>query len=91
MDLNEKIGERIGERIRRARQRLGWNQSELARQLGKPRQHLSLLEQGKQIPTARLLIDLAETLEVSTDYLLGRGKAEDEEEAHPALVGVGQG
>ena len=38
MDINELIGERISQ----ARTRRGWNQSELARRLGKPRQHLSL-------------------------------------------------
>jgi transcriptional regulator with XRE-family HTH domain len=68
MDINELIGERIYQ----ARTRRGWNQSELARQLGKPRQHLSQIEQGKQQPRAELLIDLATVLGVSTDYLLGR-------------------
>jgi len=68
MDINELIGERIY----RARTRRGWNQSELARQLGKPRQHLSQIEQGKQQPRAELLIEIATVLGVSTDYLLGR-------------------
>jgi len=67
MDINELIGERISQ----ARTRRGWNQSELARRLGKPRQHLSQIEQGKQQPRAELLIDLATVLGVSTDYLLG--------------------
>jgi ribosome-binding protein aMBF1 (putative translation factor) len=62
----------IGERIAHARIRRGWNQSELARRLGKPRQHLSQIEQGKQQPRAELLVDLATVLGVSTDYLLGR-------------------
>src|ERR671930_2194661 len=68
MDINELIGERICQ----ARTRRGWNQSELARRLGKPRQHLSQIEQGKQQPRAELLIELATVLGVSTDYLLGR-------------------
>ena len=68
MDINELIGERISQ----ARARHGWNQSELARRLGKPRQHLSQIEQGKQQPRAELLIELATVLGVSTDYLLGR-------------------
>jgi transcriptional regulator with XRE-family HTH domain len=72
MDINELIGERISQ----ARTRHGWNQSELARRLGKPRQHLSQIEQGKQQPRAELLIELATVLGVSTDYLLGR--ADDE-------------
>jgi putative transcriptional regulator len=68
MDINELIGERISQ----ARTRRGWNQSELARQLGKPRQHISQIEQGKQQPRAELLIEIATVLGVSTDYLLGR-------------------
>src|SRR5260370_34522941 len=72
MDINELIGERIAQ----ARTRRGWNQSELARRLGKPRQHLSQIEQGKQQPRAELLIDLATVLGVSTDYLLGRAQHE---------------
>jgi transcriptional regulator with XRE-family HTH domain len=68
MDINALIGERILQ----ARTRRGWNQSELARQLCKPRQHISMIEQGKQQPRAELLIDLANVLGVSTDYLLGR-------------------
>ena len=72
MDINEVIGERISQ----ARARHGWNQSELARRVDKPRQHLSQIEQGKQQPRAELLIELATVLGVSTDYLLGR--VEDE-------------
>ena len=68
MDMNELIGERISQ----ARTRRGWNQSELARRLGKPRQHLSQIEQGKQQPRAELLVEIATVLGVSTDYLLGR-------------------
>jgi transcriptional regulator with XRE-family HTH domain len=68
MDINEIIGERIAQ----ARARHGWNQSELARRVGKPRQHLSQIEQGKQQPRVELLIELATVLGVSTDYLLGR-------------------
>jgi transcriptional regulator with XRE-family HTH domain len=76
MDINELIGERIAH----ARTKRGWNQSELARRVGKPRQHLSLIEQGKQQPRAELLVDFATVLGVSTDYLLGR----TQEEPQPA-------
>ena len=57
MDINELIGERLTRAHRR-----GWNQSELARRLGKPRQHLSQIEQGKQQPRAELLVELATVL-----------------------------
>jgi len=72
MDINERIGVQIS----RARTRRGWNQSELARRLGKSRQHLSMIEQGKQQPRAELLIEIATVLGVSTDYLLGRVEEE---------------
>src|SRR5262245_60307374 len=68
MDLNELIGARISQ----ARTRCGWNQSELARRLGKPRQHPSQIEQGKQQPRAELLVEIATVLGASTEYLLGR-------------------
>jgi transcriptional regulator with XRE-family HTH domain len=77
MDINERIGQRIAA----ARTRLGWNQSELARRLKKPRQHLSQIEQGKQQPRAELLIEIATVLGVSTDYILGITDV-DEEPAH---------
>ena len=82
MDINELIGERISQ----ARTRCGWNQSELARRLGKPRQHLSQIEQGKQQPRAELLVEIATVLGVSTDYLLGRTPEERQptDQAAPA-------
>jgi ribosome-binding protein aMBF1 (putative translation factor) len=79
------ITELIGKRIIQARERLGWNQSELARQIKKPRQHLSQIEQGRQQPRAELLIELAEVLGVSVDYLLGR-EDEDSERLAPAVA-----
>ena len=66
------LSELIGDRIRTARLRRDWNQSDLARALHKPRQHISLIEQGKQQPRAELLIEIADVLGVTTDYLLGR-------------------
>ena len=82
MDINELIGERISQ----ARTRRGWNQSELARRLGKPRQHLSQIEQGKQQPRAELLVELATVLGVSTDYLLGRVHDERQPAAQDATA-----
>jgi transcriptional regulator with XRE-family HTH domain len=79
------ISERIGERIRLARAKKDWNQSDLARALNKPRQHISQIEQGKQQPRAELLIELADVLGVTTDYLLGRTSKMDSE-TRPAVV-----
>ena len=80
------INEIIGERMRLARTRKDWNQSDLARAVNKPRQHISQVEQGKQQPRAELLIDMADALGVTIDYLLGRTPLPDTE-ADLAAVG----
>jgi transcriptional regulator with XRE-family HTH domain len=77
---------RIGARIREARARKEFSQSDLARAVQKPRQHLSQIEQGKQQPRAELLLDIADVLGVSTDYLLGR----TEPDAPPAVTSTRQ-
>jgi transcriptional regulator with XRE-family HTH domain len=61
----------IGKRIQVARARKQWNQSDLARALGKARQHMSQIEQGKHLPAVPLLVDIAQALNVSVDYLVG--------------------
>jgi transcriptional regulator with XRE-family HTH domain len=82
----------VGKRIQAARERKDWNQSDLARALGKARQHISLLEQGKQFPAVPILLQIAQVLEVSTDYLLGLEDAEDitrrPQRRRPAKAGV---
>ena len=78
----------IGKRIQAARSRLGWTQSDLARALGKHRQHLNPLELGKQLPRVDVLMELADVLGVTTDYLLGRSP--DEEPEQPTLKRKGQ-
>jgi transcriptional regulator with XRE-family HTH domain len=80
------INEIIGERMRLARTRKNWNQSDLARAVNKPRQHISQVEQGRQQPRAELLIDIADALGVTIDYLLGRTPVPDTE-ADLAAVG----
>jgi transcriptional regulator with XRE-family HTH domain len=80
------INEIIGERMRLARTRKDWNQSDLARAVNKPRQHISQVEQGRQQPRAELLIDIADALGVTIDYLLGRTPVPDTE-ADLAAVG----
>jgi transcriptional regulator with XRE-family HTH domain len=81
-----ELGRLMGERIRRARERKGWNQSELARRVHKSRQHLSQLEQGRQQPRGELLIALARVLGVTTDYLYGLS---DDLEREPELARIG--
>jgi transcriptional regulator with XRE-family HTH domain len=68
----EQQGPHIGDRVRRQREQRGWNQSELARQLGTTRQHVWLIEHGKQGPGAKLLLELARVLGVTPQYLMGQ-------------------
>ena len=61
----------LGERVRRQRMALGLNQTALAAQTAIPIQVLSRLEHGHQSIYVERLVELAQALRVSTDYLLG--------------------
>src|SRR5215475_10782977 len=84
--LSEEGGEHVetydhtlfGERVRRARMRLGWNQKRLAEVTGIPQGNISRIERGKieDIHLSRFVI-LMRTLEVSNNYLLGLQEQEE--------------
>ncbi len=61
----------ISERIKALREQAGITQTELARQLHVTRSSVNAWEQGISVPSAQLLVELAETFSISTDYLLG--------------------
>jgi transcriptional regulator with XRE-family HTH domain len=62
----------IGERLRRARERRGWNQRELARNAHVDHAWVSRLESGeKQNVSLDVARRLALALGISTDYLAG--------------------
>jgi transcriptional regulator with XRE-family HTH domain len=82
----------LGERLRRSRMRLGLNQTELAEQTDIPYQVISRLEHGHQSIYVERLVELATTLNVSLDYLVGKsddpGPAKKQQRRrHPASVG----
>jgi transcriptional regulator with XRE-family HTH domain len=65
--------EKLGERIRRARERYGMSQTELARRTHISKNSMNMIESGKTPdPSALKVKAIADTLRVSTDYLLGR-------------------
>ena len=66
IELNKKIGQRIIY----LREKRGWNQSDLARALGKDRQALEKLENGKVNPTLYSLYEVAKALEISLTTLV---------------------
>lgn len=68
----------IGERMRRLRLERGWQIKDLAKASGLDRAQVSKYEIGRYRPTGDALIQLADALEVTLDYLM-RG----EESPHP--------
>jgi transcriptional regulator with XRE-family HTH domain len=64
--------ESLGDRIRQARARLRLTQAELARRIGISTTAMNAIESGDTDPRASRITALADVLDVSTDYLLGR-------------------
>lgn len=60
----------IGARIKAARDRAGMTQEDLAATLGMSPTHISVLERGCKAPKLETLVNIANTLHVSTDMLL---------------------
>jgi transcriptional regulator with XRE-family HTH domain len=61
------------ERLKTAREQLrGWSQSELGTRSGLPPSSIAHFENGSRKPSFDSLRRLANALEVTTDYLLGR-------------------
>lgn len=61
----------LGARIKKERENKGISQAELARRAHTSPGALSLIEQGKRIPGADIVVRLASALGVTADYLLG--------------------
>lgn len=62
----------FAERLKAARELRGWNQTELAAAAGLPPSSIAHFEGGKRKPSFETLRRLANALEMTTDYLLGR-------------------
>ena len=60
----------IGQRVRERREILKITQNELALAVGMTSQYISLIEQGKNIPSLAVVSKLAEQLGTSIDYLV---------------------
>ena len=60
----------IGARIKTARERAGLTQEDLAAELEMSPTHISVLERGVKAPKLETLVNIANTLHVSTDMLL---------------------
>jgi repressor LexA len=61
----------LHERIKSRRLELGLSQEDLAIRIGKNQKQVWQYETGRTQPTAPVLLDLAQTLQTTADYLLG--------------------
>lgn len=62
---------RMGDRIKVARLNKGYSKTQLAALLGVTNSMISKFEQNTQVPSVKRVIQLAQTLDISADYLLG--------------------
>ena len=60
----------FGRRVKECREQIGMTQEELAILVGVEKQHISRMERGTRACSIDLLVILATTLHISTDYLL---------------------
>lgn len=67
-----------GRRIKDRRKALGLNQGDLADAIAVTQAAVSRYESGENNPTADVLIELAQVLKTSTDWLLGRTNNPDQ-------------
>jgi len=70
--VKQDMREIFSERLRQAREMRGWSQTELAEKSGLQASAISHFEVGRRAPSFDNLKLLAETLQVSIDYLSGR-------------------
>ena len=82
------MAETLGDRIRLARARVRMTQAELARRIGISTTAMNAIEGGDTDPRASRIRAIADVLEVSTDYLLGRKSESEFVAAAVALVGA---
>lgn len=69
---NQLPSELFQERLKAARELRKWSQAELAARAGMPPSSIAHFESGSRKPSFDTLRRLANSLEVTTDFLLGR-------------------
>ena len=82
----------LSRRLRLARHARGLSQKALAAQAGISVQHLSKLERGRQsllLVRGAVLVQLAQALQVSVDFLLGLSAESDIDLDRTAMLSVG--
>ena len=69
---------KIGERLKELRKSKGWTQVQVAAKMGLTDSVISFYERQERAPSPEVLIKFAELYDVSTDYLLGVEKINDQ-------------
>lgn len=69
---------KIGERLKELRKSKGWTQVQVAAKMGLTDSVISFYERQERAPSPEVLIKFAELYGVSTDYLLGVEKVDDQ-------------
>ena len=64
----------IGAAIRDEREKRHWSQQTLARKMGTVRTYFSKVENGKIVPTLRVLSDIASTFGIEVSELISRAE-----------------
>lgn len=62
--------QKIGYRIRNARNKREWRQDDLADRVGKSTTYIGMIERGERLPTLDTFVDILTALEVTADELL---------------------
>ena len=69
---------KIGERLKELRKSKGWTQVQVAAKMGLTDSVIFFYERQERAPSPEVLIKFAELYDVSTDYLLGVEKVNDQ-------------
>lgn len=69
---------KIGEKLKELRKSKGWTQVQVAAKMGLTDSVISFYERQERAPSPEVLIKFAELYDVSTDYLLGVEKVNDQ-------------
>lgn len=86
MTNKKEINIEIGKHIKIAREKIGYTQEKFAEKIDRSVQYVSDLERGKVGPSIQTLINICNTLHVTTDFIL-LGKEENSQN-HSKILDV---
>ena len=80
----------LGNRVRRKRKQLGWTQDMLAAKIGVSTSFIGHIERGSRNASLETLVQIANALEVGTDYLLAASLIFEEKQKEMPVLRAGQ-